>query len=419
MEPKRKKFIIISAISLALIISGFYFGTPLASKKLLKNFSESYSKKLNRQIDFGKISFSFIDGLIIDDINIFEKNNSSKSAYSIKTTALNFETLPLLKRNFILSKIKFKNAKFTLIREKNGDWDFSDIQAILPKPKDKFYATWPKQILAENSEIFIIDKMSDNMWSLNNADLRFSKRLSYYGGSFSISAEGILKGSLLKNSFVSKEIKSNIKAEFQEDNLNSLFGEIKLKDSACNDVHIKNINLKWNFLGINSSEDKQDYTAEFKIEELLVPNIDNSFRKNITEAFKTFSKIYGKEIPEIHELIFKNISAKTSFTKDMFHIKDFKIDSNVFNIKADLKLNKTDNIDLNFKGKVMDKEMNITAQGPYDSPHIKPEFSFTLRTKLVSFIKTLTKEIKTGLNKINRGESLEVKVERNKHDTTN
>ena len=47
---------------------------------------------------------------------------------------------------------------------------------------------------------------------------------------------------------------------------------------------------------------KQDYgnpwtTAEFKIKEISIPNIDNSFRKNIADAFSTFSKIYGREIP--------------------------------------------------------------------------------------------------------------------------
>ncbi|MBU2531036.1 MAG: AsmA family protein [Elusimicrobia bacterium] len=402
METKRKKIIIISALATTLIISGFYFGTPLASKKLLKNLSESYSKKLGRKIDFGKISFSFIDGLVIADINIFEKNNPSKSAYSMKTTALNFETLPLLKRNFIFSKIKFKNAKFTLIRNKNGVWDFSDIQAILPIPKDKFYATWPKQIIAENSELLIIDNMSDNKWSLDKADLKFSKRMSYYGGSFSISAEGILKGSLLKNSFISQKINSIIKADFEQNNLNSVLGEIELKDSAFNDAHIRDINLKWNFLGVNSKEDKQDYKAELEIEEILVANIDNSFRKNIIEAFNTFSKIYGKKIPEIHELTFKDISARISFSDDIFLIKNFVLDSNVFNIHANFKLDNTDKIDLNFKGKVLGKTMGIIAQGHYNNPHIKPEFSFTIRTKLVSLIKSLTKSIKLELNKIDK-----------------
>ena len=44
--------------------------------------------------------------------------------------------------------------------------------------------------------------------------------------------------------------------------------------------------------------------------------------------------------------------------------------------------------------------MNITAKGEYENPHIKPEFSYTIRTKLVSLIKTLAKSIKTGINKI-------------------
>ena len=401
MEIKNKKTIIISSLSAILIIAAFYFGLPFAVKQTFKTFSSSYAEKLNRKIDLGRISFSFIDGIIISDINIFAKGDLTKSAYSIKKTALKFEPLPFFKGNFILTKIKFKNAKFTLIRNTNGNWDFSDIPAIWPKPKDKFYSSWPKQIIAENSEIFIIDKMSDNMWALNDADLKFSKRLSYYGGSFSISGKGIFKGSILKNSFMSKKVKTNIKAEFENNNLNSLFGEINLKDSSCNDIRLNNLNLKWNFLGINSKTNEQKYKAEFKIEEMDIPNIDNSFRKNITEAFKTFSKIYGKEIPKIHEINFKDISAKTSFHKDLFKIQDFKLDSNIFNINADFTLDKKDKIDLNFNGKVLNKEMNITAKGQYDNPHIKPEFSYTLRTKLVSFIKTLSESIKTKLNKIN------------------
>ncbi|MCG2725443.1 MAG: AsmA family protein [Elusimicrobia bacterium] len=402
METPKNKIIIISALSAILIISAFYFGAPLALEKTFNNFSSSYAKMLNRKIDLGELSFSFINGIVISDINVFGKDNPSKSVYSIKKTALNFETIPLLKGDLILSRIKIKNAKFTLIRDKNGNWDFSDIQAILPKPKDKFYSTWPKQIVAETSEIFIIDKASDNMWILENADLKFSKRLSYYGGSFSISAEGILKGSLLKNSFISKEIKSVIKADFEQNNLNSLFGEIKLRDSACNDVHIKDINLKWNFLAINSAENKQDYKAELEIDEILVPNIDNSFRKNITEALNTFSKIYGQKIPEIHELNFKDISVKISFNKDLFKIQDFKLDSNIFSINANLELDKKDEIDLDFKGKIFDKEMTITAKGHHDNLYIKPEFSYTIRTKLISFVKTLTKSMRSGLDKIKK-----------------
>jgi hypothetical protein len=400
VEIKNKKTIIASALSVILIISLLYFGLPFATKKTLQKLSSSYAKKLNRKIDLGKVSFSFIDGIVIYDINIFAKNDSAKSVYSIKKTAIKFKTLPLLKGNLILTKIKLVNAKLTLIRNKNGYWDFSDIQAILPKPKDKFYSDWPKRIIAKNSEIFIVDKISDNMWSLDNADLKFHKRLSYYGGSFSISGKGVFKGSFLKNSFISKKIKSNIKMEFEDNSLNSLFGEINLKDSSCNEVQTKSINLKWNLLNINSQEDKQDYKAEFKIEEILIANIDNSFRKNITEAFKTFSKIYGKELPKIDALTFKNISAKSSFKKDAFLIQDFKIDSNIFNIDADFKLDKEDKIDLNFKGKIVDKEMTITMQGLYNNPHIKPEFSYTIRTKLVSFIKAFTKNIKTGMDKI-------------------
>ncbi len=397
MEIKNKKTIIASALAVILIISLLYFGLPFAAKKTLQKLSSSHAKKLNRKIDLGKVSFSFIDGIVIYDINIFAKNDSAKSVYSIKKTAIKFKTLPFLKGNFIITKIKLVNAKLTLIRNKSGYWDFSDIQAILPKPKDKFYSHWPRQIIAENSELFITDKMSNTMWTLNNTDLKFSKRLSYYGGSFSISGEGLFKRSFSNKSFVSKNIKSNIKMKFEENNLNSLFGEINLKDSSCNDVHTKNINLKWDLLNINRKEDKQNYKAELKIEKILVPNIDNSFRKNITKIFKTFSKIYGKELPKIDDLTFKNISAKSSFNKDVFLIQDFKIDSNIFNINAEFKLDKEDKIDLNFKGKILDKEMTITAKGPYANPHIKPEFSYTIRTKLVSFIKTFTKNIKMAL----------------------
>ncbi len=390
----RKKTAVISVLSAILIISGFYFGARFASTKISNNFSSSYAKKLNRKIDFGKTSFSFIDGIVISDINIFSTNIPAKTAYSIKKTAIIFKAIPLLKGNLIVSKIKINNAKFTLIREKNGDWDFADIQAVLPKPKDKFYSAWPKQIIAEDSEIFIIDKMSGNMWALENADLKFSKRLSYYGGSFSISCEGMFKGSFLNNSFMSKKIKSAIKANFENNNLNSSIGEIELKDLSSDGIRFKNINFKWDLFEINSRENKQNYKAEFKIEEISTLNTDNPIRQNIAEAFKTFSKIYGKKIPDINELNFQDISAKTSFHKDLFHIQDFKMNSDISSLNADFKLNtKTNKLDLDFKGNILGKEMKITAKGPYDNPHIKPEFSYTLRTKITAFLKILSENI--------------------------
>ena len=216
MTAGEKKTIIISVLSTILVISFFYFGARFASKKIVENLSAAFEKQFSRKLELGKISYSIIDGITVADIRISHPQNPRNIAYSIKKTAVFFELLPLLKGNFVLSKIKFENANFKLIRNKNGNWDFNDIQSALPKTKDKFYLNWPRQIIAKKSEIFIIDKVSDNMWKLQNADLKLLKRLSPYGGSFSLSTEGIFKGSFLKNAFVSKKIKTLIKANFEQ-----------------------------------------------------------------------------------------------------------------------------------------------------------------------------------------------------------
>ncbi|MEA3307686.1 MAG: hypothetical protein U9Q34_07870, partial [Elusimicrobiota bacterium] len=348
---------------------------------------------------------------------------SSKSAYSIKRTALGFKALPLLKGNFIISKVKFKNAKFTLARNKNGKWNFADILAILPEPEENFYSDWPEQIIAKNSELLIIDKLSDNMWVLENADIKFSKRLSYHGGSLNISWRGAFKGSGFKNLFVSKNVYGTIKSDFKGDNLASTLGELELKDSICNDLLLKTIHLQWNFFKLNTKKE-QNLKAEFKMEEISIPNIDNSFRKNILKTLTAISKIYGIRDKKTHHLKFKNISAKASFHEDLFKIQDFKFDSNILNLKADFALNnKTDKINLNFKGIALNKEMDITAKGLPDNLYIKPTFSYTIRTKIVSFIKALTKSVKIGIKKIDnkkseiRSKEQKEKLQKNPHNS--
>jgi hypothetical protein len=177
------KFSIYIFIAFIVLITGVVFAfkmmyPPEKLKKIAASKAEQY---LKRQINFENISIGFsglkMEGFAMSERPAFDKGTMLKTGH----ISMMPKILPLLFGKIIISKVKIKDTNLSLIRYKDGSFNFSDFMAaagpetpkkIKEKKKGKTIDIVIAKLIVDNAEITCKDYLLSSQTKISSLDLR-------------------------------------------------------------------------------------------------------------------------------------------------------------------------------------------------------------------------------------------------------
>lgn len=123
-----KKFLIIAAAFIAVVVIAFtvfikIYVTPERVRAFLIPTAEN---ALNRKIDVGDVSIGLFKGIAVKDFAIKEADGKA-DFLRCRDFVLTFQLLPLLAKKVIIDELSLVAPKLTVIRDKEGRYNFADI----------------------------------------------------------------------------------------------------------------------------------------------------------------------------------------------------------------------------------------------------------------------------------------------------
>jgi uncharacterized protein involved in outer membrane biogenesis len=127
---------------------------------------------LGREVGIGDIKIGLLSGITIGDFLIKEADGKTNFV-STRAFVLSYELLPLLQKKLVISEIRFDEPAVQIIRDKNGQFNFSSLTILSDDPKQKktekpkpATAALPlaltiNQIKLNNAQIKIRDQMNE------------------------------------------------------------------------------------------------------------------------------------------------------------------------------------------------------------------------------------------------------------------
>jgi hypothetical protein len=402
MNARKIKITLLIILAVFLVgISTVYFKYQKVSKLVADTINTRLNKKVKRKINFGKIGFSILEGIIIHDAAASHSYGTSKeNFFTARKVILTPELIPLLKNKIFFKKVEFINSEFKIKREINGKWNFEDLLLLLPETTKGLYLTWnTKELIFVDSNAEIEDKVSQTVFSLENSDLGIY-HYSSFGGNFKFSLEGDFK-TAFSNNLLQGEMEIESNANFEYSGLSSSFGKIILGDVIFNEITLEKSELEWKLFGMRKKIPERNCFAAFKVNNIFIPSHNPVVKQYIIKPLENFSSVLGKKLPEIEDVQIEKLSVNASLKDKTLNISEFNLDTNFLDLKYNFQID-TDKKTINLKllTKLGTDKFEIMANGAVYNPEIKPELSYTARTRFVSLLKSLSDK----LNKFLYGE---------------
>jgi AsmA protein len=120
-------FIVVIAGLIAFV---HYYLTEERVKALIIPQAES---ALGREVAIGSIKIGLLSGITIRDFLIREEDRKNTFVIT-KAFVLSYELLPLLQKKIIISEIRFDEPTISIIRDKNGNFNFSTLAILSSEP---------------------------------------------------------------------------------------------------------------------------------------------------------------------------------------------------------------------------------------------------------------------------------------------
>ena len=126
---------------------------------------------LGREVGIGDIKIGLLSGITIGDFLIKEADGKTNFV-STKAFVLSYELLPLLQKKLVISEIRFDEPAVQIIRNKNGQFNFSSLTILSDEPKQK-KTEKPKPAAAALPLALTINQIK-----LNNAQIKIRDQLN-------------------------------------------------------------------------------------------------------------------------------------------------------------------------------------------------------------------------------------------------
>ncbi len=130
MNPKTKKYLILAAGLLLVLIAGFVvlakiLITPERIKQVLLPRVE---KTLQRPVALGEVEFSIFSGILLNDLVIRERTGD-EIFVSADQVALRYQFWPLLQKRVVIDRVILEKPRIRIERLADGTFNFSDLMA--------------------------------------------------------------------------------------------------------------------------------------------------------------------------------------------------------------------------------------------------------------------------------------------------
>ena len=373
------------AAALFIFIAGSgafaYFKYQKISHYLIDQLSGQASKKLGRQIKFRAISFSPLSGIIIKDACVSRRPDFSKgSIFCAQKTVIRPQLAALLKNQVYFSRISLEKPVIK-VRERNGEWDFADLLALLPKTDKGLYLTWNASELTMKDAALEADLETSGMsLALENANLKLD-HYSSFGGNFGLSADGLVK-TAVKGKLLSAEVKFRTEANFEYAGLSSAKGNFSADHAAYGAITLEKLNADWSFFNMLKPLAQRNYSATLTAENLVVPGQENAARDGVSKGLELFSSAMGRSAPKIEDIEMRSLSAAFRLKDSALSVSDIALRTNFMDLDSGITINgPAKTADASIEAVIGSNKLKMAASGPMSAPQIKPVLSDTLSTK--------------------------------------
>ena len=356
---------------------------------LIDSINSQAGRKLGRQIKFKKISFSPLEGVVIDEPCVSRAPDFTKgNFFCAARVVIRPEFAELMRNRVYFANIELDKPVIK-IRETGGKWDFEDLLALLPTTSKGLYLTWnAKKMSLKGATLEMDFASSGNSVAFENADLTLL-HYSALAGNFSLNLSGDVK-TVLKGQLVTAKVELKTDLNFEYAGLTSTFGRMEFGDAAMGAATLKKAALSWELFDINKSVQERNYTAKLTAEGLSIPAQSCGASKAVNSAMELLSSATGKATPRCEDIEMENLTLDSALKGGVLSVKQLDLATNFLNLKNKYELNgpaRTVKIELN--ASAGDTKLDLTASGPMDKPEILPVMSVTLNNRLSDSVRNI------------------------------
>ncbi|HNW43718.1 MAG TPA: hypothetical protein PKI19_04385 [Elusimicrobiales bacterium] len=357
-------------------------------RKITNYISEQVSgqaaKKLGRQIKFSKVSFSFLEGVTVEDACVSRRPDFSKGNFFCAARVLiRPKATALLKNKVYFSKVVLERPVLK-VREENGAWDFADLMALIPETDKGLYLTWNASELVMKDAVLEADlKTSGVSLSLENASLTL-KHYSAFGGNYGLETAGLVRyfKSAEKGKLLSAEVSIDAEANFDYGGLASTKGKFTAADATYGAIALEKLAADWSLFNLRKTLAEKNYSINLTAEKLLVPGLENSVKDSVSKGLAMFAAAMGKPEPKIDDIEMSSLKVSFKLDDSVLSIGDIALRTNFMNLDSGISINgPAGTADASLEAEIGANKLKMSASGPMTNPEIKPLLASTLAAK--------------------------------------
>ncbi|MFC1709328.1 AsmA-like C-terminal region-containing protein [Candidatus Omnitrophota bacterium] len=337
-------FLIVVLLGVSLFIGLRYLNTTYLPNIIKTKIIQEAPKRLNLNVQIGKIEFNLLKGIVLHNIAISSKDDPSIKL-QIERASATFLTLPLFnQKKIIIPALNIYGPKFDVIRFPGNKYNF---QSLIPKQTDQSASSLPYSILIHRIDVFDsqISFLDKSIEPNIRKDLRINNlrtQINLWGVDFRLAGELIdaNQTSSLNVSGSFKYKSKEIEASGKLDKLNILPYLVYFKDLPIDidTFQLENIDTEYtllkNNLSIKTSADITNANLATKAylakDKTLINNTKAKLKAALILDLNDKSKLeYTANISDLKaELITPHIPEKVRISYAKFKLSPEKIEIN-------------------------------------------------------------------------------------------
>lgn len=372
----------------ALVLAGGGAWIFLAKKygglggALAAALAETASRKAGRELRIKSVSFSPLGGLTLRGVSVSERPSFEKGVFfSAEKARLAMPLLPLLRGSVVFSAAEFDGAFFK-VREKDGEWNFRDLLALLPDTVKGLHLTWNARRLVLRDTRVQADLLTPGL-SLDMAGTdAVVKHYSSFGGNFNIEASG-RAGTAWGGRLFTGSYAAEVDLNFTPLGLDSSSGRLKMEDLELGDMRLAELVGRWDFFRIGRGAER-NYSLEAEASDFFAPGYRSAFRDGVESGLKSLFSALGSAPPEIDDIRADSFSARATLRKGCLRVEDLRLETGFASLSAAFAAGAGEGTELEIEAGAAGKKFRARASGGDARPKVEPELSRSLREPLLS-----------------------------------
>ncbi len=388
MGKKGKIFFSISAILIFSIFFSLYIYLKKRGDAAALKAAAYISMKTGRKTEIASASYSIMDGLVLKNAAIKEKDGKT-DFFRFERAEIKLNEKELIKGNLLFEKAEFYNGRMRIVKE-GPSWNFKDLIDLMPASKKPAHLLWNAKTLDFNNfDFYIAFDPSKSEFSASGADFSIEHRSSL-GGNFSAHLGGSFAG-LIEGKLISFKMKSAADVVFDYAKAGSAKADIVLENISYDQISASRAALNGEFFRLENSSGKS-FKVNFSLKDLFIPASDSS----AIEIFSILDKLQramGKNISSHKEVSVESLNLQANSKNGLAEL-NFSVSSNILSLelKSNSSLNpKQDKIKASIEAG--DFKLSIDAESDFSKIHLKQDLSETSSKAVKELILKFEKDL--------------------------